>query len=87
VNDTRTFLSRVYDVKYRFTRYHGFQATELFLGPKELQELKKYVFELGSGRFLIRDREIHSIKNERILAGMKIIGLASDGIMAGISVE
>lgn len=85
MNETNTFLSRVYDAKLRFYREHGCQATELFLGPKELYELREYVVELENNGLLIEDEKIQLI-DEPVLAGMKIIGLASDGMRAGISV-
>ena len=78
------FLSRVYDCKYRFEKGSGFVTLQLFLGPKEMMELKEYVAELERmGLLFAQGRNVRQANS--VLAGMTIIGLASDGMRAGIS--
>lgn len=75
------FLSRVYDCKYRFEKESGFVPTQLFFGPAEMLEIHNYVKELERGGLLVRATQEY----RDTLADMTIIGLASDGMRAGIS--
>lgn len=86
MSEPSTFLSRVYDAKHRFMREHGSEATQLFLGPAESLELREYVKQLQQAGLLIRDPD-HDANYKNTLAGMKVIGLASDGMRAGVTAE
>jgi hypothetical protein len=78
----QSFLSRVYDVKHRFEKESGLVPTQLFLSPTEMMELHDYIKDLERAGLLTNDpKVVHAY----VLAGMRIIGLASDGMRAGIS--
>lgn len=78
------FLSRVYDCKHRFECEHDIQPTQLFLGPKEMMELKEYIADLDRmGLLFVQERTVK--QGNYTLAGMTIIGLSSDGMRAGVS--
>ncbi len=83
--EPHTFLSRVYTCKFKFEQQTGLEPTQLFLGPREREELSRYVMQLEANGWMVIMRG-GSIVAPIELAGMKIIGLASDGMRAGISV-
>lgn len=76
----KTLQDRVLGAKARFTMKTGDWPTEIFLGPKEFMELKELVRSIPgnnpSGAFF----DIGTVKE---FAGMKVIGLMSDGVRAG----
>ena len=84
MTEPRTFLSRVYDAKHRFYRDVNIEPTQLFLGPAEMLELHDYIKELERAGLLTPEP---AVRHASILSGMTIIGLASDGMRAGISAE
>lgn len=70
---------RVYEAKARFTMKTGDWPTDIFLGPKEYAELKELV--RGDVTYARMDT---AVAHEEF-AGMRVIGLMSDGVRAGIS--
>lgn len=74
------FLTRVCEAKARYTRETGEWPTQLFLGPKEYMEFKEMCASMPS--FPRADGGTGSE-----LDGMTIIGLMSDGLRVGRTVE
>jgi hypothetical protein len=74
------FLSRVHDARARYVAKTGDYPEQLFLGPKEYMEFKEFV--AGYALFQRTDGMTNSE-----LSGMTIIGLMSDGMRVGRTVE
>jgi hypothetical protein len=70
---------RVHEAKARFTMKTGDYPTDIFLGPSEYRELN----ELIRGDPTYANMETSVAHKE--FAGMRVIGLMSDGCRAGIS--
>lgn len=75
-----TFLSRVHDAKTRYTRRTGEWPEQLFLGPKEYMEFREMCAEYPPGLMV-------SCSGPDECAGLTIIGLMSDGLRVGRTVE
>lgn len=74
------FLSHVHDAKARYTRLTGDHPEQLFLGPREYMQFKELCREYATFQ-----RTDCNISDE--CAGMTIIGLMSDGLRVGRTVE
>lgn len=75
-----SFLFRVRDVKARYTQQTGEWPDQLFLGPKEYMEFKEMCAEYA----VFRRSETGGPSE---CDGMTIIGLMSDGLRVGRTVE
>lgn len=74
-----TFFSRVREAAARYTRETGEWPTQLFLGPKEYEEFNEMC--------LADPWHLDGMRLGKECAGMTIIGLMSDGLRVGRTVE
>ncbi len=72
---------RVHNAKARFVMKTAEYPTDIFLGPKEYHELKELI--RGNPMY----ERIDAIASHEEFAGMRVIGLMTDGCRAGISVS
>jgi len=70
---------RVKEAKTRFTMKTGDWPTDIFLGPREYAELKELI--RGDMTYARMDTAVA----HQEFCGMRVIGLMSDGVRAGIS--
>lgn len=74
------FLSRVYDCKHRFIHEHGIEPPQSLLGPREYDEFDEMCRQQTPGLH----GNVFTCTGD-FCAGMTIIHLATDGMLAGIT--
>jgi hypothetical protein len=75
------FIQRVHEAKARYTQQTGDWPDQLFLGPKEYAEFNEMCREYAKFSATVAAGGLGEC------AGMTIIGLMSDGLRVGRTVE